>query len=202
MASLASQADAARYGYSLPSGQEEAMLARATARVRRAAGQQITSTTSTVRLPVDGGVVTLPGAPITAVTTIEKLAADGGDEITDWEWDGRDRVTCVAWYKDVNVTYTHGLATVPEELIELVCAIAARLGTSTGGGMETGVRSEQIDDYSVTYASDALETASGLLPGEEAQLRAFLGDPPSAYAVRVRPSAVATSTWYWGCGYR
>jgi hypothetical protein len=187
VASLAGPVDAARFGYTLPSGQEEALLTRASTRIRRAAGQQISATTSTVRLRVDGGVVTLPGSPVTAVTTVARLAADGGATITGWQWDGCDRITCVAVCGDVNVTYTHGFAIIPDELLELVCSIAVRLGASpSGGGMEAGVRSEQIDDYSVTYASDALETASGLIPGEEAALRAFLGDPPSAYMVRLR----------------
>lgn len=184
---LASTADAARFGYTLPAGQEELFLARASARLRRAAGQQISSTTSTVRLRVDCGVAVLPGPPVSVVTTVAKLAADGGTALTGWEWDGYDRITCIPWWRDANFTYTHGFNPVPDELLELVCSVAARLGSApTSGGMEAGVRSESIDDYSVTYASDSLETASGLLEGEEAQLRAFLGSPPSAYMVKVR----------------
>lgn len=187
MASLATQPDAIRFGYTLPSGEEEFFLARASARIRRAAGQQISQTTSTVRLKVDCGTAILPGPPITAVATVAKLAADGGTTLTGWEWDGHDRVTCIPWYKDVNITYTHGFAAIPDELVEFVCSVAARLGSApSSGGMEAGIRSESIDDYSVTYASEAVETASGLLQGEEEQLRAFLGEPPSAYVVKVR----------------
>lgn len=187
MAALATAADATRFGYTLPAGQEDELLDRASVRLRRAAGQQISETTSTVRLRVDGGVVTLPGPPVSAVTSVARLAEDGGTTLTGWRWDGYDRITCIPSCYDVNVTYSHGFSPIPDELLELVCSVAARLGSApTSGGMEAGVRSESIDDYSVTYATDSLETASGLLVGEESQLRAFLGDPPSAYMVRVR----------------
>jgi hypothetical protein len=187
MASLASLADVVRFGYSLPSGEEEALLARASARIRRAAGQQITSTESTVRLPVNCGAVTLPGPPITAVSAVERVAEDGGAAVMGWKWGSGDKVTNVSVWGDVMVTYTHGFPDIPEELVELVCSVAARLGnTPNSGGMEAGIRSEAIDDYTVTFASEALELASGLLPGEETALSRVIGDPPTAYMVRMR----------------
>lgn len=205
MASLAGVADAARLGYTLAAGSEEFFLARATARIRRAAGQQISSMTSTVRCRVEDGTAVLPGPPITAVASVTRLAEDGGAAVTGWRWDGRERVHGItAWplvssgfysysqacrQADVDITYTHGLVTIPDELLDLVCSVAVRLGSSGSSdatGMEAGIRSESIDDYSVTYASDVLETASGLLPGEEASLRDLLGMPPSAYVVRPR----------------
>lgn|SRR5574341_749648 len=198
--SLATVADAVRFGYTLPSGQEESALARASARLRRAAGQQISSTTSTVRLRVEDGTILLPGPPITAVASVVRLAEDGGAAVTGWRWDGRERVNGVSVWPttstvwpywclpvDVNVTYTHGLVTLSDELVELVCSVAARVGaSSTATGMEAGVRSEQIDDYSVTYSAEAREDAAGLLPGERAALHALLGAPPSAVVVRPR----------------
>ncbi|GAA3416208.1 hypothetical protein [Streptosporangium vulgare] len=199
MASLATLPDAVRLGYTLPAGEEEALLARASARIRRAAGQQISSMTSTVRVRVEDGTAILPGAPITAVTTVTRLAEDGGAAVTGWWWDGRERVHGInvstsgslyphrRWPVDVNITLTHGLVTLPDELVELVCSVAVRLGaTADAAGMEAGIRSESIDDYSVTYASDALTTAANLLPGEESALRQILGAPPSAYVVRPR----------------
>ncbi|MCC5574479.1 hypothetical protein IMZ11_02335 [Microtetraspora sp. AC03309] len=172
-------ADAARLGYSLTAGEEEALLARASARIRREAGQQISSITSTVTLDVHGGRVLLPGGPVTAVASVAHTAADGGAAITGWRWNGYDKVyqlpPCA---QQVAVTYTHGFVTVPDELVELVCSVAQRLGTSDGAtGMEAGIRSESIDDYSVTYASEAREDASSLLPGEVQSLRSVLGTP-------------------------
>lgn len=199
MTALASVVDAVRLGYTLPAGEEETLLRRASARIRRAAKQHISSITSTVRVRVENGVAVLPGNPITAVTAITQLAEDGGAVVTGWRWDGRDQVHSIntspttslpvlaRWPTDVLVTYTHGWTTIPDELLDLVCSVAARIGSvPASGGMEAGVRSESIDDYSVTYAAEALDAASGLLPGEESALRTFLGSPPSAYAVRVR----------------
>lgn len=185
---LASIADAARLGYTLPAGREMEMLARASARLRRAAGRPISSTTSTVRRRVEGGTVTLPGGPITAVSAVVRLAEDGGATLTGWRWDGMEHIHCIPlWCGDVNVTYVHGFATLPDELLDLVCSVAVRLSaTEDAAGMEAGIRSEQIDDYSVTYAAEAVQTAGGLLPGECEQLAAFLGSSPGAYVVRPR----------------
>lgn len=185
---LASPADAARLGYTLPAGQEMEFLARASARLRREAGRPISSTTSTVRRRVEGGKVLLPGGPITAVSTVARLAEDGGATLTGWRWDGMEHIHCIPlWCGDVNVTYTHGLATIPDELLDLVCSVAVRLSaTEEAAGMEAGIRSESIDDYSVTYAAEAVETASGLLPGEVSALAAIIGSVPGAYVVRQR----------------
>lgn len=185
---LASPADAARLGYSLPEGREMEFLARASARLRREAGRPISSTTSTVRRRVEGGTVLLPGGPITAVSTVARLAEDGGATLTGWRWDGMEHIHGIPlWCGDVNVTWTHGFATVPDELLELVCSLAVRLSaTEEAAGMEAGIRSESIDDYTVTYAAEAVESASGLLPGEASQLAAFLGSVPGAYVVRPR----------------
>jgi hypothetical protein len=190
VASLATQADAARYGYSLTAGEEEALLARASARIRRAAGKQISSVTSTATLDVSvttdqGGRVLLPGGPATAVTAVAHTADDGGAAITGWRWNKYDKISYLpTWADQVVVTWTHGFTTLPEELVELVCSVAQRLGTSDSStGMEAGIRSESIDDYSVTYAAEAREDASGLLPGEQSQLARILGTP-TAFVVR------------------
>jgi hypothetical protein len=183
---LASPADAARLGYTLKEGAEMEMLARASARIRREAGQQISQTTSTVRLTSWRGHVTLPSPPVSAVATVERVLYDGTSETyTGWLFDGHNRVNRVCG--DVIVTYTHGWDPIPDELLELVCSVASRLGaTPDGGGMEAGIRSESIDDYSVTYAAESLAMASGLLEGEIASLRSILGSPPTAYVVGVR----------------
>ncbi|MET8985835.1 hypothetical protein ABZW49_10340 [Nonomuraea wenchangensis] len=185
---LASPADAARLGYALPEGREAEFLARASARLRREAGRPISSTVSTLRLPVDGGTVRLPGGPITDVSAVVRLAEDGGSALTGWRWDGRERIHGIPlWCGDIAVTYTHGFAVIPDELLDLVCSVAMRLSsTDDAAGMEAGIRSESIDDYQVTYAAEAVETASGLLPGEASQLAGFLGSAPGAYVVRPR----------------
>lgn len=186
MANLASVADAERLGYTLPPDLAEALLARASARLRRAAGQQISRTETTIRLRADSrGLVRLPAPPVVEVAAVVAAVEDGGAELDGWVWDGRDRVCGLTG--DVVVTYTHGLDPIPDELLDLVCQVAARLAQEPdSGGMAAGVRSESIDDYSVTYAQEALDVAAGLLGGEEAALRAVLGAPASADTVTVR----------------
>jgi hypothetical protein len=186
---LATQADAHRLGYTLESGREESLLARASARIRRAAGKHITSITSTVRVDVENCRALLPGGPVTAVSAVAYTADDGGTAITGWRWNGYDKIERL-WLKpcatQVNVTYTHGLTSIPDELAELVCSVAQRLGPEdTATGMTAGIRSESIDDYSVTYAAEAREDAGSLLPGEERQLARILGTP-TAFVVRVK----------------
>ncbi len=186
---LASIADAVRLGYTLTAGRESELLARASARIRRAAGQHITSLTSTLRVNVENGTAFLPGGPVTAVSTVAYIADDGGSTITGWRWDGYNRIDRL-WLRScatqVNVTYTHGFASLPDQLVEIVCSVSQRLGRGDSvSGMEAGIRSESIDDYSVTYASEARVDAASLLPGEEAALRLILGRP-SAYVLKVR----------------
>ena len=163
------------------------MLARASARIRRAAGQQISQTTSTVRLTAWRGHVTLPSPPISAVSEVLRVLYDGTTETYEgWLFDGHNRINRVC-SGDVIVTFTHGFNPIPDELLELVCSVASRLGaTPDGGGMEAGIRSESIDDYSVTYAAESLQMASGLLEGEISSLHNILGSPPTAYVVGVR----------------
>lgn len=190
---LASQADAVRLGYILEAGRESELLARASARIRRAAGQQITSITSTVRVDVENEKAHLPGGPVTAVSAVAHTADDGGAAITGWRWNGYNTITNL-WLKpcamQVNVTFTHGFVSSPDELVELVCSVAQRLGgEGEETGMAVGVRSEteSIDDYShsVTYAAEAREDAGSLLPGEEKELAKILGRP-TAFVVKVR----------------
>ena len=186
---LASQADAARLGYTLESGRESELLARASARIRRAAGQHITSITSTVRVDVERGRAILPGGPVTAVASVAYTADDGGDEITGWRWNGYDTITGL-WLKpgatQADATYTHGFVHSPDALVELVCSVAQRLGTADSAtGMAAGIRSESIDDYSVTYASEARVDAATLLPGELDALAQILGRP-TVHVVSIR----------------
>lgn len=186
---LASVADAVRLGYTLTEGREAELLARASARIRREAGQHITSLTSTIRLDVEGSHVHLPGGPVTAVAEVRYVDDDGGSEISGWRWDGYNRIDRL-WLQhcatQVMVTYTHGFAVLPDQLTEIVCSVAQRLGLADSvAGMEAGIRSESIDDYSVTYASEARVDAASLLPGEVSALAKILGRP-TAYVVKVR----------------
>ncbi|MFJ8154814.1 hypothetical protein [Streptomyces sp. NPDC094468] len=172
---LATAADAVAYGYSLPAESADALLARASARIRRAAGQPITPSTVTVQLAVDGGVVDLPAPPVLEVQSVSSVAEDGTlAPLTGSWWDG-ERLRLLTCFADrVQVTYRRGWDPVPDGVVDLTCSVADRL-SGTPRGMESGIRQQTIDDYSVTYASEAIQYSGDLLPGELTALQRELG---------------------------
>ncbi|WP_424216029.1 hypothetical protein ACN20G_28185 (plasmid) [Streptomyces sp. BI20] len=175
---LAEPNDAARLGYQLPAGAEAALLDRASTRIRRAAGQPITRRSSTARLAVDEHRVKLVAPPVVEVTRVEYIDDTGLPvALTGWRWDGADRLTLpdrpALLVRLVEVTYTHGFDPIPDELVDLCCAVASRLA-DTPAGMEAGIRQQSIDNYSVTYAAEQIATSSGLLPGEEKALASIV----------------------------
>jgi hypothetical protein len=174
---LATPDDAVGYGYTLPPDTAEQDLARASARIRRAARESITPATVTLQVDVEHGQVRLPAPPVIEVTAVSVVAADGTTTpVAGWWWDGeRIRLDGISRGR-VEVTYSRGWAPVPDGVVELACAVASRLG-NTPKGMETGVRERQVEDYREVYAAEAVQSAAALLPGEEAALRAALFVP-------------------------
>lgn len=171
---LASKADAVAYGYELPQESAAAWLARASARIRRAAGQPITPSTVTVQLAACASV-DLPAPPVIEVQEVDAVDADGTTTVlTGWRWDGEQLRLPDCRADRVQVTYRRGWDPVPDGVVELACAVADRLA-GTPKGMEMGVRERAIDDFREVYASEAVQTAGDLLPGELAALQRELG---------------------------
>ena len=181
MAALAVQGDIeARLGRSLTTAEEprvEALLNDASALVRSYTRQAfVESTDDVVVLRVAGGQLTLPQRPVTAVTKVEVI---GGSEalpdftLADWLWDGIDTVrigdgACVinlpeVWWDDdgypgtFRVTYSHGYASVPEDIVAVVCAMVLRAYNNP-----QNLRSETVGSYSVTYAVPATGESLGI----------------------------------------
>lgn len=136
----------------------------ASAAVRDAAGCPISQTTSTVDLEGESDTrLRLPGPPVTAVTTVLL----NGSPVTDWRLTSSRLWRAAGWNggdgpSEVTVTYTHGLPTVPADIVDLVCRIAAAALVShraedDGTGIAAAdIRSERIGDYAVTYGDDGL----------------------------------------------
>ncbi|MER8262732.1 hypothetical protein ABT007_00890 [Streptomyces griseus] len=136
----------------------------ASSAVRDAAGCPISQTTSTVVLEGEPDTrLRLPGPPVTAVTTV---LLDGAP-VTDWRLTGGRLWRAAGWTaaggpSEVTVTYTHGLPTVPADIVDLVCRIAAaallshRAEDDGTGIAAADIRSERIGDYAVTYGDDGL----------------------------------------------
>jgi hypothetical protein len=171
--------DATDYGYTLPPATADALLTRASTRVRRAAGQPINASTSTVRLKTEPSGLTLPAPPVTAITTVAQVHPDDTTTVltrgTDWFWDG-ERITFASCLVTLaEITYTHGYQAIPDGLIELVCEIANRLG-AVPADVEGLLRQRSIDDYAETFATEAIAAAGDLLPSELAVINQFFGE--------------------------
>lgn len=141
-------------------------LAVASAAVREAAGSPISETTSTVLLEGEPDQrLRLPGPPIQSVAAV----AIDGVTATDWRLRTERLWRFAGWTatdgpSEVEVTYTHGLPTVPDDIIDLVGRLVAGAMASyraEDGGASLGtqvITSERIGDYAVTYGGDGLAT--------------------------------------------
>jgi len=150
--------------------QVDTFIAEASTVVREAAGTPISEVTSTVTL--DGyrneQWLELPGSPVTAVATV----TIDGDTVTDWRLASGRLWRAASWgsggrwgYDDrpsaVSVTYTHGLPTVPEDIVGLVCAMVAASKAALdedddglGLALDNGrVQSVRIDGFAETYGT-------------------------------------------------
>lgn len=195
LAPLATVADLTARGLVINEGEEPIVgvfLEVASAAVRDAAGSPIVSTTSTVILEGDTGTrLRLPGQPITAVSEVVL----NGDPVTDWRLTSGVLWRARGWSpgcepSDVEVTQTHGLPSVPADIVDLVCrmvaaALVAYRSEDGGTGLAAqDVRAERIGDYSVTYGDNQQIT--------EMQLPTYLRDRlvvrfgGGAYVVKTR----------------
>lgn len=168
--------------------QAEALLDDASAAVRAYIGQSVDSAEQTARLRVRNGAVRLPRRPVTAVESVEDV---NGNAI-DFTWDAGQVVTLGSSFTDgwsteptrsayiwVDVTYTAGWATVPADLVAVVCQIAGRaLGRPADS---TGMTSESIAGYSYSVGGAAAAGPLGLLSDEKAVLDRYRRPGATAY---------------------
>jgi hypothetical protein len=172
----------ARLGRDLTAAEEaraDALLDDASALIRAYTGQDFAlaeDDEAVLRGP--GGLVRLPQRPVTAVSSVVAIGGDGAPDITiiDWVFDGIDQIRVGAgtfvinlpevWWDDdgypgtYRVTYSHGYATVPGDVVAVVCGMVLR--TLTAPTMAGGVRSETIGSYSYQLDSAGLGLAVSL----------------------------------------
>lgn len=156
---LATAEDMAAFGYEPV---DDAVLLRASTRVRRYTRQQITPGTSTTTL-TGVGPWRLPQRPVTRV--IEVKDKDGNRV----RWELRGSVLCSRSCAPLTVEYEHGMDPLPDALVELVCQIASRIA-ATPAGLVAGVRTEQAGAETITWGSDAYAASSGLTDEEKEAL--------------------------------
>lgn len=152
----------------------EALLADASsAFISAAGGQQIIEETTTDRLRVRNRRVTLPQRPVTDVASVVDLndvavTFDRRNEVLYL-----DLTSGLNWFEVeprrtglvlVDVEYTHGYPQVPDDVIGVVCQMAARaFGVPASGA---GVSQESLGAYSYTVGTAAASGGFGMLPDE------------------------------------
>ncbi len=152
------------------------LLRDASATVRSYTGQSISQQTTTDRLKVKRSLVRLPQGPVTAVSAV--VDTNGNTILFEWLHGNKVRIqpnldtfSFVPWQgglRYVDVTYTHGYATVPDDIVAVVCQIAGRAyGTSPEAA---AVTSEGIGSYSFSTGGAAASGAAGMLAPERAIL--------------------------------
>lgn len=182
---LAAAADLDRFGYD-SSVVTDAYLGRASARVRGYTRQTITEVVGDQVTRTAFEPIRLPQRPVQQVTSVTFLDGDPIEEFT--------LVGSLLWLRDlaefsrvfgddqfdfplflgrrhcdpvtVTVTYDHGYTEVPDDLVEVVCAVAARMAR-TPPGVEAGVRYKQVGRVNLTFAEEGSTHHGDLLPGEK-----------------------------------
>lgn len=179
LASLADLSD--RLGRPLTAGEEargQALLADASALVRSFTGQDFTRIDDeTVVMRAQQGEIRLPKRPVIEVTAVVAVGAAGAPDlpVTGWQWDGIDIVRTAVdspsinlpelWYDDeleaypgtYRVTYSHGDAAVPADVVAVVARMALR--TMTAPSMAGGLTGETIGPYSYRTDGSGVGTA-------------------------------------------
>jgi hypothetical protein len=151
-------------------------LAKASARVKGYTKQDITygASTKALRFPF-----LLPQRPVIAVTSV--LDEDGVALTTDdYTLEGQKLVVSDA-YKGAKLTvaWTHGFTCpLPDDLVEVVCSIAARI-YSMPDGLRDGAQVENASGLSVTWGVDAYRGTTNLLDEEKKRLRGIFPRVPS-----------------------
>jgi hypothetical protein len=143
-----------------------ALLAGASARVRAYTRQNFDLTLGDVAVlrPI-GAELILPQRPVLAVASVKAIPGDGSADIamSRWEWDGLDVVKIggfgwrtaidydlewdwVGWSPDTyRVTYDHGYATTPDDVVDVVCSMVNRILTAPT--MAEGMASERAGPF-------------------------------------------------------
>lgn len=152
----------------------------ASAAIRDAAGAAISEETSTVTVSAPSGTLLgLPG-PVTAVASVsldgDALTSDEYEVLSNGLW-RRGGWGCAP--VPVTVTYTHGLAAVPDDIVAYVCTLAVAWleHQESGGGSTAGLKSVKIDDAAESYNDEAAGRISPVyIPADDRQwLRARFG---------------------------
>lgn len=161
----------------------QAHLDDATAYLQAEIGQLVEAGTSTFTETVEcpRTRIDLPQQPVRQVTEVKI----NNEPVEDYRLIKGGIVRDSGWHGDVEITFDHGMTTIPGELAMYCCVLASgslsqveRNGALTSGS----VTSERIDDYSVQYTQN--ENSFSLPDRNLEQLRSRYGQ--GAYVVDSR----------------
>jgi len=190
LSALADQTAATSYGYgTIASG----MFARASARVRGYTRQTISAATSTIT--ARGPVVVLPQLPVNTISSVTDVSdPDVPVALTndDWHLRAGGVLEVPAYGGNLEIVYTHGWATLPDELIELVCAVASRMANSSAAAA-SGVQQETGGSESVTFGFDSYNAIAELTTGEKRMLDRIFPSRASVVVMRAADSVTGPS---------
>lgn len=184
MASLPSLADLSdvedRLGRDLDAEESRraaALLSDASTVVRNYTRRDFTLGSSTERFRPRGRKVYLPQRPVVSITAVSSVLSFNTTEtvtpLAFWSWPGGHEIllgdsTLVIngptfdWSDTdvwVEVSYSHGFAEVPDDVLAVVANMVVRTLTAPKGGM---VDTEQIGPYNVRYSGFAAQGPLGL----------------------------------------
>lgn len=157
-----------------------AILDDVSASVRGYTGRTFTSTTGTVTVDVCCGRAILPDGPVTAVVAVE---VDG--EAVDFTWTTGRTVTVDTGLISVDITCTFGWATVPADIVAVVCQIAGR---AYGANPQTAATtSESLGDWAIGMGAAGAAGPLGMLNDERAVLNRY----------KAKAGAIQQGSWAW-----
>jgi hypothetical protein len=147
----------------------DAALRDASAAVRRYTSQEFTEASSTGRFKVvPPGVVHLPQRPVTELFEVVDVL---GYPVAYVDRGGVLEVAAMRGAL-VDVTYRHGYTEIPDDVVAVVCNIAARaLGT---GPEAAAMTQESITNYSATYGPIGASGPVGIFAEEKRTLDAYI----------------------------
>lgn len=176
----------------------EAAIAEATAAIRNYTNQHITAVENdavTLTVPPFRRQILLPELPVTAVASVVE---DGTTLVVgdDYRWTSAGILERVGgnwdfgWQKVV-VTYSHGYATIPDDVRHVCARMAARryqagLRSSATAGV-SGIQSQTIPDYAVSYAADTQGPAGAVMLGASGAMLLLPSEKALLNRYRVRP---------------
>ncbi|GAA2108164.1 hypothetical protein [Streptomyces synnematoformans] len=181
-----------------------ALLDDASALVRAYTGQTFSRVDDDqVVLRAQQGEIRLPQRPVHDVTAVVAIGAGGAPDlpVVGWQWDGLDILRTMTdspvinlpelWYEEdveaypgtYRVTYSHGDATVPADVIAVVARMALR--TLTAPTVAATVTSETLGPYSYRTDGSGAGTAV-VMTDDDRQMLKLAGYRPAAGMSLVR----------------